>query len=168
MMWMLLLALGTAQECATDLPAITTDASVVWVSRNGKRARGNEVLAVTPTSEVRRWIASQDRATIGGLLRHLGLRKRKKEPRRRFKVVVFDADRATMCRPMEAEAPGTLIGGLPVCEPNLSKATRQHDGCGRSNDPDGRGTPLIRATWADLSAAGFCVLPAARFLDEAS
>jgi hypothetical protein len=25
----------------------------------------------------------------------------------------------------------------------------------------------VRATWGDLSANGFCVLPATRFLDEA-
>jgi len=168
MMWLLLTALSFSQECGTDLPSIDQDTSVVWVSRNGDRARGNQLLAVTPTTELRRWLAGQDRPTVGDLLRHLGLRKRKSEPKGRFKVVVFDSDDATLCRPIEGEAPGAMVGGLPVCEPGPSRQTRQQDGCGRSNPTEGQGAVLVRATWNDLSAAGFCVLPATRFVAEAN
>ena len=168
MMWMLLVALSGAQECGADLPTIAQDTSVVWVSRAGKRARGKQLIAVTPTTELRGWLRRQDRPTVGDMLRHLGLRRRKSEPRGRYKVVVFDADDASLCRPIEGEAPGTVRAGLPVCEPGPSRASRKQDGCGRAQTRDGSGAVLVKATWNDLSAAGFCVLPATRFVDEAS
>jgi hypothetical protein len=167
MMWLLLTAFVSAQECAAEPPSIPSNTSVVWVSRNGKRAGNNQYLWVTPTSEVTRWIGSQNRATVGGLLRHLGLRRRMSEPRRRYKVVVFDADHASLCRPIQGEAPGAIVGGLPVCEPAQARDNGPNNGCGWADARDGDGASLVRATWGDLSANGFCVLPATRFLDEA-
>ena len=167
MMWLAFAALVSAQECAVQPPSIPSNTSVVWVSQAGKRARNNQFLWVTPTSEVTRWIGSQDRATLGGLLRHLGIRKRKTEPKRRYKVVVFDANHGSLCRPIQGEAPGAVVGGLAVCEPAQSRPNGPNNGCGWADARDGDGASLVRATWADLSANGFCVLPATRFLDEA-
>lgn len=167
MIALLLAALAFGQECSLDLPTVRSDTSMAWVSRTGDHARGGEYLWVTPTGELSAWIGRQDRATLGGLLRHLGLRRRKSEPKRHYKVVVFDATHASLCRPIEGEAPGAEISGVVTCETNLSRSNRQHDGCGRSRDPNGNGAVLFRATWRDLSANGFCVLPANRFIEEA-
>ena len=126
MIALLLAALAFGQECSLDLPTVRSDTSMAWVSRTGDHARGGEYLWVTPTGELSAWIGRQDRATLGGLLRHLGLRRRKSEPKRHYKVVVFDATHASLCRPIEGEAPGAEISGVVTCETNLSRSNRQH------------------------------------------
>jgi hypothetical protein len=164
----LVLAWALAQECEVDVSPPEEAVSVAWVRPVGDRARAGEWLWVVPTSELSRWLDRASRPTVGGLLRHLGLRRREREPRRRYMVVVFDARREVLCRPIEGEAPGAVVGGVATCEAAQSRATRAHDGCGRSVDADGgRGATWYRARWEDLAAHGFCVLPAPRFVEEA-
>lgn len=102
--------------------------SVAWVSPLRKRVGGKKELVVFPTREVTAWLAEHPGTTTGQLLRHLGLRDRKKEPRRPWKVTVFEVDTAELCG----------------------------------------GEPGWTASWRRLARRGFCVLPADRFLAEAT
>ena len=135
--WWMAAALARAPDaCATaEQPPAGVSMSVVWVSPLGKRAGRNRYLPVVPSAELRRWVTSEP-TSVARLLQKVGVRKSDREPRRRYKVVVFDAH------------------------------TDDLTGCGLTTDlhADGHGLPLYGSTWSALAADGFCVLPADRFV----
>jgi hypothetical protein len=135
--WWTAVALAKAPDaCATaEQPEAGGSMSVAWVSPLGKRAGRNRYLPVVPSAELRRWVTSEP-TSVARLLQKVGARKSDREPRRRYKVVVFDAH------------------------------TDDLTGCGTTTDLDtgGPGLPLYGSTWTTLAADGFCVLPAERFV----
>jgi hypothetical protein len=140
---------------------------VVWVSPLRKTVGNGRSIRVVPMAELR--AAAQDgRFSVGRMLQILGIRKKARNPRRAWKVTVFEASTGALCRPIaEAEA-SDFVSGLPVCRPRHNRASRKDTGCGTTRDRanDGKGLEMVRATWRDLAPQGFCVLPAERFVAE--
>ncbi len=157
--WWFGVALG--QTC--DLGAFTTPAatvSVAWVSPVGRRSGARTWLWVVPTRELR---AFADDQSQGRTLQWLGLRRRDTEPRRRWKVVVFDALPTDLCRPLDG-LPGDDVAGVARCDDRRSPDPGRDQACGKRIDR-GTGKPSVdawRAQWATLATNGFCVLPLER------
>lgn len=166
MMLTLLTATAFAQSTTCNLerlPALSDHLSVVWVAPRSRRVRNRSWLTVVPTLDVMDF-AREEEPSVGRLLEFLGMRRAgRREPRRPYKVLVFDVASDFLCRPVD-----TLegrVGGVDVCEVQ-SRHFKHTDGCGFIDDRANRGggPPAFRARWADLVQAGFCLLPAERFL----
>lgn len=160
-MWALWSALAAAQTCdaaALDAPGSTI--SVAWVSPVRKRAGNGTWLWVVPTKELRAFAADHD---DGRVLQWLGEQKKDKAPRRRWKVVVFDATPADLCRPVADGGTGELAG-VARCDEPRSPAPDRGQACGQRLDrATGKASvDVFRSPWATLATNGFCVLPLER------
>ena len=157
-------AAALAQTC--DGPPLTAPGealSVAWVSPLRSHAGANEWLVVVPTAELRAYATGG--ATVGRTLQRLGLRKRPTDPHRRYKVVVFDAARTSLCRPLAAGPPGAVVAEVVTCDERRSRERAGYDGCGWLEDVTGEASfAAYRARWSDLAGNGFCVLPMDRFV----
>lgn len=153
------------ESCAGPWPPTEEALSVAWVSPLRRSVGGRRWLTLVPTAELRRWGRDEGRGSVARMLQHLGMRKRSKEPRRRYKVVVFDVRSETLCRPVTDREGGIETGGLASCVESATRLREAHDGCGRVEDlAGGDATAVFRARWDDVVRNGFCVLPAERFL----
>lgn len=164
-MWLAASA-ALAQQCdEARLSAPGDHLSVAWVAPRRQRVRRNTELTVVSTVDLRRFVADGE-VTVGRLLEHVGLRREgRREPRRPYKVLVFDVPRSDLCRPVSTAPAASSWAGVAVCaEPGPRKPTT--DGCGATLDRRTRrpGPALYRSTWGDLVRGGFCVLPAERFV----
>jgi len=165
---MILTLLGLAWgACGSDLPAPTDTQSVVWISPLGKKASAGRSLRVIPMSALRE-AAGNGPMSVGRMLQLIGERKHARNPKRPWKVTVFEASSGALCRPVEGADPTEFVAGLPVCKAGQSGSNRRSTGCGTTVDrASGRdGVVLFRARWRDLAPQGFCVLPADRFAAE--
>jgi hypothetical protein len=142
--------------------------SVVWVSPVAKEVGRNGTVAVVSTSELRGWVAREGEGSIGRMLQRLGLRKRDNEPKKRWKVVVFDVDVADLCRPVVGHEEPANLAGVVSCTERASKPDKSHAGCGYTTDraTGEMGLVVFDADWANLARNGFCVLPAERFVQQ--
>ena len=164
--WALGLALaGEPGDCSTSLRTPPDNVSVAWISPLGAQARGKQWLVVAPTAELRSWQKAHRSAGTGELLQALGLRKRAVDPKKPWKIVIFDTTKQGLCRPMEGMEPPAVQTGVAVCEARLSTPASA-DGCGRTVDHStGKaGLQVYRSQWNALASGGFCVLPIERFL----
>jgi hypothetical protein len=157
-------AAALAGDCTDDLAAPPPSLSVAWISPVGRRVSSRGYLSVVPAGELRRWVA-EERPGLGRVLQHLGERKRARDPRRRYKITIFDVSAADLCRPLDEVAEGTSVAGVAACPAPRSRVAAS-DGCGSwadavSGDPT---FPVYRVRWLDAARDGFCVLPAERFL----
>ena len=157
-MWLGLFGLAAAQCTGEGLAPVPDTLSVAWVSKVGAQAGASRWLWVVPTSELRSYTAG---AGLGRTLQWLGDRKRDADPRGRYKVVIFDVDRAALCRPAE----GGPFGGVAACDERRTPDPDRTQGCGLAVDrATGQSSVAVfRAEWATLAANGFCVLPYERF-----
>lgn len=163
----LALAMASDEEvsCSVEaLPVPPQTLSVAWVSRLRHRAGAKTWLSVVSTTDLRALIEG-DRS-LARLLQRLGLRRSDREPRRRYKVVVFDVSRDVLCRPIVEASLGEVIDGVVVCDDGRPHPRKGTAGCGYTEDTasGGAGLALYRAQWSELARNGFCVLPAERFL----
>lgn len=159
------LAFGQATCDLERLPALPDHLSVVWVAPRSRRVRSGSWLTVVPTLDVMDF-AREEEPTVGRLLEHLGQRRSgRREPRRAYKVMVFDVAPDSLCRPIDGL--DARVVGVDVCE-FKTRHFKGTDGCGFTVDTGTRrvGPPAFRARWADLVKAGFCLLPAERFLQR--
>lgn len=148
-----------------QLPAPPERLAVAWVGRWRQRPSG--ALRVVPTSELSGWIAAQRPAWTGRTLQRLGLRRRNTDPRRRFKVVVFDVQASDLCRPIDGVDKGTPIAGSTACAPRHAR-NRKSTGCGHTQDRK-TGAPgftqfVVRRR--DAVDSGHCVVPLERYLEQ--
>lgn len=171
-LWLLAIGWAAAERpsCSVDgLTAPNADAlqPVVWVSPLRKTVSNGRSIRVVPMAELR--AAAQDgRFSVGRMLQVLGIRKKARNPRRPWKVTVFEASTGALCRPVADAEASEFVAGLPVCQPRHNRATAKDSGCGTTRDraDDREGLEMLRATWRDLAPQGFCVLPAERFVAE--
>lgn len=163
-MMVLLVSTALAQTCNLDrLPEPDSHLSVAWIAPRSRRVTNRSWLTVMPTVDLLAFVEIEE-PTVGRLLEFVGQRRGgRKEPRRQYKVVIFDVARDSLCRPVDTS--DERVTGVEVCEPK-TRHFRHTDGCGFILDRADRrvGPPAFRARWADLVRAGFCVLPAERFL----
>ncbi|MEZ4321236.1 MAG: hypothetical protein R3F61_27420 [Myxococcota bacterium] len=165
---MIAMLLGVAWAgCGDDLPKPADQQSVVWISPLRKTVSAGRSVRVVPVSALRK-AASGSTMSVGRLLQLLGEQKKARNPRRPWKVTVFEASSGALCRPIEGAEPSAFVAGLPVCVAGQSRASRNSTGCGTTVDrASGKdGVVLFRARWRDLAPQGFCVLPAERFVAE--
>lgn len=165
---------GGAQEvpprCAAgDLDSLSTPPerlAVAWVGPWRRQPRG--WLKVVPARELAGWVAEQDPAWAGRTLQRLGLRKRNKEPRRRFKVVIFDIDRADLCRPVLDVETGEPVGGVAACRARLTRPASRTTGCGHTLDrrTGEAGFTQLAIKHRTARDRGSCTVPLERYLEQ--
>jgi len=155
------LGVAGASECAS-LTEPKETLSVAWVSPVRRQVLASKWLRVTPNRDLSSLVRNQ-KAGVGRMLQAIDMRRRSKDPRRRFKVVVFEVDRGILCRPLEEQPEGTTVSGVRTCATGLSK---QGPSCGYSMDraTGKRGLEIYRVRWRDAARNGFCVIPAARYV----
>lgn len=161
-MWAAWAISAAAQTC--DASALTAPRgetiSVAWVSPVRDRAGVHAWMWVVPTKDLRAFAADHD---DGRTLQWLGLRRKDTAPGRRWKVVIFDAAPADLCRPLGDEGTGD-VAGVARCDVRRSPDADRRQACGQRLDR-GTGKPSVaayRAQWAPLATNGFCVLPLER------
>ena len=160
-----LLASAWAATCTTPLTEPPAGMSVAWVSPLGARAAARGYLTVVPTAELTRWVAAE-RPSLGRLLQHLGEQKRADNPRRLYKVIVFEVATDDVCRPLDGYSDPRTVAGVVTCSPARSRVNGRYEGCGLLTDraDPTQHTTVYRVRWGDAAREGFCVLPAERFL----
>lgn len=166
LLWFALAAHGQ-QECQTSLRPPPDALSVIWVSPLRAKASGNGWLQVVRTDELRAWVAAESQGSVGRMLQYLGLRRSDREPKKRYKITIFDAPSSGLCRPLDGYDDPAAIEGMVTCPAKLGKVTSTYDGCGFTTDQaTGEvGLELYGARWNDVARNGFCVLPAERFVE---
>lgn len=159
---------GDPAPCAGALEVPPQAMSVAWISPLRRRVSGQRWLVVMSTTSLRDWLVSEKEPTVGSLLQHAGIRKRDKEPKRRYKVTIFEVRSLELCRPVEGVEEGREVGGLLACPAGISHASGKYNGCGYATDlrDETRGPDVFRARWSELARRGFCVIPAERFVVE--
>lgn len=162
-----LVATALAQDCAKLAPP-PDHLAVAWVSPVRRSARRGTWLPVVPAADLRAFVKAQS-PSPGRLLQALGVRKRAKDPKRRYKVTIFDLTAADLCRPVEGTEEGYVVDGVGACG-RLDHATSTYSGCGYTTDQaDGkRRFDLYRVQWKTAAARGFCVLPLERYLSDSA
>lgn len=162
---MILLASLAAAACSPEFAAPPDTQSVVWVSRLRKTVGRNGRVHVVPLAALRK--VQKRPLTSGRMLQVLGLRKKARNPRRPWKVTVFEASSGGLCRPVAGDET-LFVDGLPVCRKRESRETRSTTGCGKTVDRAGvsKGVELYVASWRDLAPQGFCVFPLERFVAD--
>ncbi len=165
-LWLVLLVSAQAQECDAALTTPPESMSVVWVSPLRAKVGSKGWLDVVGTRELREWVSAESGGSVGRLLQYLGLRRSDRDPRRRYKVTIFDATSSDLCRPLNGYEDPAAVEGMVTCPPKLGKVTSTYDGCGFTTDlaSQSHGLELYGARWDDVARNGFCVLPADRFV----
>lgn len=166
LIWLLLTA-ALAQDpvCDESFEVPPDVLSVAWITPVRRGARANTWMEVVRTSDLRDWLRDHPEADLGRTLQHLGLRKKGTPPRRLYKITLFEARAADLCRPIDmGDGAPPFLDGVLLCEGHTRRWTR----CGYATDraTGERGPDVYRIQWKTASVRGFCVLPAQRFLDE--
>lgn len=84
-------------ECELPSELSSDRVSVAWVAPVRKRVGNNAWLEVVKTSELREWVRTSKAPGIGPMLLQLGLRKNADQPRRRYKVTIFEVAGDELC-----------------------------------------------------------------------
>lgn len=152
--------MASAQECA-ELVEPKATLAVAWVSPVRRQVLGSTWLQVVPNRDLTA-LVKREKAGVGRILQAMGMRRRGSDPKRRYKVVVFEVDRGILCRPLETMAEGSTVDGVRVCAQGLS---RRGPECGYTEDraTKSRGLDAYRVRWRDAARNGFCVIPAHRY-----
>lgn len=164
---MITLFLAAWAGCEADLSAPGDESAVAWISPLRRSVGAGGRVRVVPVAALRK-AAKKGKLTPGRVLQIVGERKKARDPRRAWKVTVFQASSGALCRPIEDQPETAFVAGLPVCSKRESKADKRTSGCGTTVDRAGRGQEitLYKASWRDLAPQGFCVFPLQRFLEE--
>jgi hypothetical protein len=141
--------------------------AVAWVGRWRREPRG--ALRVVPAADLARWVAEQEPAWEGRTLQRLGIRRRNTDPKRRYKVVIFDVPSTVLCRPVLDVAVGEIVAGMPSCSPRFAKPRRDRTACGatldrRSGEP---GLTALVVRRRDAIEGGHCSVPLDRYIRRA-
>jgi hypothetical protein len=167
-LWLLLMSVAQGQDeiCKGDYRAPPESLSVAWVSPLRAKVGAQGWIRVVRTQDLRAWAEAETGSGLGRMLQSLGLRRTDRDPRRRYKVTIFDVASTGLCRPLAGYDDPVAIDGMVTCPARLSKVTRSYAGCGFTLDraTGEAGLELYSARWNDVARNGFCVLPADRFL----
>jgi hypothetical protein len=165
--WLLSAALADdTPTCDAVGPVPPGAMSVAWISPAGAHVGLSGKLTVVPTRALRAWLEDHG-ASLARLLQGMGLRRRDDEPKKAWKITIFDVDAPSLCRPID-DVPGTAVGGVPICEHGDRGVVGHDTGCGYTLDLDSgsHGLDIFQIDWSVAAARGFCVLPAERFLES--
>lgn len=162
--WLAAAAMGS-DACSEALAELPEDLSVAWVAPVGRKVGVGGWVDVFRTSDLRRWAEESSEPTLGRLLQDLGRRRSNRDPRTPYVVTVFDVPRDALCRPLADEHLDRATT-VPPCEKPGSEARKSPCGYTENKVTGQPGLPTFRVRWRDAAAQGFCVLPAARFLED--
>ena len=159
-----------------ELASVPDALQVAWVSPVRTHVRYRQQINVVRYTELQKYVSKEQPSTTE-LLQHLGLKRgriRRDIDPQRYKLVIFDVNAQSMCRPiLDSETDreeARTVSGLTVCKDagNFGSLHRKaNSGCGYllNTKTSERTFDVYRISWADASAQGFCVLPLARFLN---
>ena len=175
---LLFAGISTVWGC-DNLKTPSSTLQVAWVSKVGKQTHRWSIIEVVPFEDIQQWNKKNNPNTLR-LLQYLGM-KRSKSKRNiapnKYKIVVMNVPRDSLCRPMLNEKEniqvGQSINGVIVCkEKRKHKAMKfsyRHGdtGCGYLLDSKEkkRSVDVYRVNWSDAAAQGFLVVPMKHFLD---
>ena len=180
MFFSFLLSIISSVLACENLATVPDALQIAWISPVREQVRPNEYIEVVSYSDLRRWLQDENIDTADGddvkaLLHQLGMlskRSKKNIDPSDYKVVIFDIYSERLCRPLNTEEAGTLIGGVPVCAVKGAKPANFYSrhgftGCGYTQNTQtmSRGFDVYRIKWVDASTWGFCVMPLERFLE---
>lgn len=154
------------QDALAELPTPEDRLAVAWVAPWRRRPHGR--VAVVPTVELRDWLKDQDPWWTGRTLQWLGVRRRNRDPSRRYQVRVMEVHKEDLCRPIRGMEKGTDVAGIGACGVRDLGPSRSTDGCGRTLDRR-TGKPGATRYAIDLSrvsSRGYCVVPLDRYIEE--
>ena len=161
MMWLLWLggfmSASAGEICEDAVRSAKETRSVVWVSPLARRGVG--WLSVTDAALLRKWVEAEQ-PSAARFLQHVGVRRGARDPKRPYKVVVFDVSSDALCVPGQADP-------TVLCDVRgASRVRRGERPCGEVvvRGSDAAGATMLRGRWEDLAVSGFCVLPLERFL----
>ncbi len=117
MLWIGLAWAQDAPECELASELSSDTLSVAWVSPMNKRVGANGWFEVVPTTQLRSWAASNGRA-VGPMLKAVGARKKADEPKRPWKVTIFEIEGDLLCM-------SDTEGSLPVYEARWRDVARR-------------------------------------------
>ena len=160
LIWLSSVPRAYGQECA-ELSQPRDTLAVAWVSPVRRQVVASAWLEVVSNRDLTA-LVTREKAGVGRILQALGMRRRSGDPKRRYKIVVFEVDRGILCRPLANVAEGSTVEGVRVCSQALS---RRGPECGYSMDraTKSKGLDVYRVRWKDAARNGFCVIPAHRY-----
>ena len=150
---------------------LTTPSStlqVAWISKVGKQARRWSIIEVVPFEDIQQWNKKHNPNTLR-LLQYLGM-KRSKSKRNiapnKYKIVVMNVPRESLCRPMLNEKKniqvGQSINGVIVCKEKrkhrpmkfLLSSWRFGLWVSLDSKEEKRSVDVYRVNWSDAAAQG--------------
>ena len=152
---------------------------VAWVSKVRKQANRWSIIEVVPFEDIQSWNKKNNPNTLR-LLQYLGMKRHKSKRNigpNKYKIVIMNVPRNSLCRPMLNESEDVLVGqnvnGVIVCKEKRKhkpmKFSYRHGdtGCGYLLDSKvgKRSVDVYRVNWSDAAAQGFLVVPMKHFLD---
>ena len=174
---MISLILSIATSEATECSVVSTlpeAIQIAWVSPVKEQARSKEMIEVVHLQALQQWMDAEE-ATAKQVLHHLGMlpkRSRRTIDPDAYKIVIFDVESTSLCRPISIDEQSTvaIVDGLSVCsqraKPSKWYSRYGYTGCGYTWDTQSqsKGLDVYRVSWQEASQWGFCVLPLSRFL----
>lgn len=167
--WLLLTQIAAADSTCASVDPVASRTQVVWFSPNWESSGSRRALEVYELTDVQAWIerTGPNKTRLLQKLGQIGSRGWW-GGWVEWKVVIFDVESSSLCRPIRDGVEGELIGGVRVCEPRLNRGGARFTGCGYSKDTltGGRGLDQFRIPWSVASQWGFCVMPLERLLQS--
>ena len=167
--WLLFTQMAAAEPACGDLSPVSSRTQVVWFSPNWESSGSRRSLEVYELEDVQAWVqrSSPNKTRLLQKLGQIGSRGWW-GGWIDWKVVIFDVEASSLCRPIRDGVEGQVVGGVPICQNRLNRGGARFTGCGYSKDTatGGRGLDQFRIPWSVASQWGFCVMPMERLLQS--
>jgi hypothetical protein len=166
---MLLAQVASAEPACASVEPVDDRTQVVWFSPTWQGASSRRNLEVFELADVQAFVkrAGPGKKRILQKLGQVGSRGWW-SGWMDWKVVIFDVESSSLCRPIRGGEPGEIVGGVPICHKRLQSGGARFSGCGYSRDTQtgARGIDHFRIPWSVASQWGFCVMPLERLLQS--
>ena len=159
------IVMSEASECSGVSP-LPEAIQIAWVSPVQEQARSKEMIEVVHLQSLQQWMDTEE-ASAKQVLHHLGMlpkRSRRTIDPDEYKIVIFDVESTSLCRPIDLVEESTVesIEGLSVCSQRskpLMYSRYGYTGCGFTwnTQSQSRGLDVYRISWQEASKWGFCV-----------
>jgi hypothetical protein len=167
--WIILSQMAAAKPICAAVEPVADRTQVVWLSPTWQSAGSRRNLEVFELADVQAYVkrAGPDKVRMLQKLGQIGSRGWW-SGWMEWKVVIFDVEASSLCRPLRGGEPGEVVGGVPICHKRLQSGGARFTGCGYSKDTQtgARGLDHFRIPWSVASQWGFCVMPLDRVLQS--
>ena len=166
---LLMTNLASASPACSALETVDSRTQVVWFSPTWEGASSRRNLEVFELTDVQAWVqrTAPDKKRLLQKLGQIGARGWW-SGWLNWKVVIFDVEASSLCRPIRGGEEGKVVNGVPICHARLSRGGGRFTGCGYSRDSltGARGIDHFKIPWSVASQWGFCVMPLERLLQS--